>query len=256
MHDPNTFLAGKVAVITGASSGIGAATARRFAAGGAAVVVGYNSGEDRAAALVRDLPGGKHRAIRMLMEDTAQLRRMAAEVGSAYGRCDVLVNSAGFTKPIPHADLEALDDDLLDRILISNVRGPFATIRALAPLLRKTGAAAGEASVVVNISSIAAFTGQGSNVGYCASKAAVDTMTKALARALGPEIRLLAVSPGAVDTGFVAGRGREQLEKMAQSTPMKKVTEADDIALAVLAAVTHLRQTTGTTIVVDAGRHL
>jgi 3-oxoacyl-[acyl-carrier protein] reductase len=81
-------------------------------------------------------------------------------------------------------------------------------------------------------------------------------MTKALARALGPETRMLAVSPGAVDTGFVAGRGRDQLEKMAQSMPMKKVTEADDVALAVLAAVTHLRQTTGSIITVDAGRHL
>jgi 3-oxoacyl-[acyl-carrier protein] reductase len=256
MYDPNSFLVGKVAVVTGGSNGIGAATGRRLAAGGASVVIGYNAGEDRAAALVRELAGSKHRAIRMPMEDTAALRRMAAEVESAYGRCDVLVNSAGFTKPIPHADLEALDDDLLDRILISNVRGPFATIRALAPLLKRTGAASGEASVVVNISSIAAFTGQGSNVGYCASKAAVDTMTKALARALGPETRMLAVSPGAVDTGFVAGRGRDQLEKMAQSTPMKKVTEADDVALAVLAAVTHLRQTTGSIITVDAGRHL
>ena len=255
MHDPSSFLAGKVAVVTGGSSGIGAATVRRFAAGGASLVVGYNHGEERAASLIRELPEGRHRAIRMPMEDTGALRRMAAEVGSEYGRCDVLVNSAGFTRPIPHGDLEALDDDLLDRILISNVRGPFATIRALAPLLKRS-ARPGAASVIVNISSIAAFTGQGSNVGYCASKAALDTMTKALARALGPEIRMLAVSPGAVDTGFVAGRGREQLEKMAQSTPLKEVTGPDDVALAVLAAVTHLRHTTGSIITVDAGRHL
>jgi 3-oxoacyl-[acyl-carrier protein] reductase len=256
MYDPNSSLSGKVAVVTGGSNGIGAATVRRLAAGGASVAIGYNAGEDRAKALIAELPKGRHRAIRMPMEDTGALRQMAAEVESAYGRCDVLVNSAGFTRPIPHADLEALDDALLDRILISNVRGPFATIRALAPLLKRSGVAAGEASVVVNISSIAAFTGNGSNVGYCASKAAVDAMTKALARALGPEIRVVAVSPGAVDTGFVAGRGREQLEKMAQSTPLKKVTEPDDVALTVLAAVTHLRHTTGSIITVDAGRHL
>jgi 3-oxoacyl-[acyl-carrier protein] reductase len=222
------------------------------------VVVGYNSGADRAAALVAEFPGGgaRHRAAAMPMEDTAALRRMAAEVDGAYGRCDVLVNSAGFTKPVPHADLEALDDETFDRVLISNVRGPFATIRALAPLMKRTGAAEGTAATIVNISSISALTGVGSSIAYCASKAAIDTMTKSLARALGPEIRVLAVSPGAVDTGFVAGRGRDQLEKMAQATPLKIVTEADDVALAVLAAITHLRQTTGSIITVDAGRHL
>jgi 3-oxoacyl-[acyl-carrier protein] reductase len=256
MHDPNSFLAGKVAVVTGGSSGIGAATARRLAAAGASVVVGYNSGADRAAALVAELPGDRHRAAAMPMEDTAALRRMAAEVEGAYGRCDVLVNSAGFTKPVPHADLEALDDETFDRVLIANVRGPFATIRALAPLMKRTGAAEKAAATIVNISSISALTGAGSSIAYCASKAAVDTMTKSLARALGPEIRVLAVSPGAVDTAFVAGRGRDQLEKMAQATPLKLVTEADDVALAILAAVTHLRQTTGSIITVDAGRHL
>ena len=88
------------------------------------------------------------------------------------------------------------------------------------------------------------------------SKAALDVMTMSLARVLGPEIRVLGVSPAAVATDFVAGRGRPELEKLAANTPMKKVTEPDDVARAILACVTHLRSSTGTQIVVDGGRHL
>jgi 3-oxoacyl-[acyl-carrier protein] reductase len=190
------------------------------------------------------------------MEDTAVLRRMADEVRSSYGRCDVLVNSAGFTRLVPHGDLEALDDATIDAIMVANVRGPFATIRALAPLLKASGAASGEASVIVNVSSIAAFTGAGSNVAYGASKAALDTMSMSLARALGPEIRVVAVSPGMVDTGFVPGRSRAALEKAAAATPLKRIVGPDDVALAVMACITHLKATTGSIVVADGGRHL
>src|SRR5919199_585606 len=248
MPEPSTpSLAGKVAVVTGGSSGIGAATVRRLAAAGASVAVGYNTGADRAAALVGELAGrsGRHRAIRMPMEDSAALRAMAAEVERAYGRCDVLVNSAGFTRAIPHADLEALDDATIDAIFVANVRGPFATIRALAPLMKATGARTGKAAAIVNISSLAAFTGAGSNIAYRGSKAAVDTMSMSLARALGPEIRVVCVSPGVVDTGFVPGRDRAAVEKLAAATPLKKVIGPDDVALAVMACITHLAFTTG-----------
>ena len=167
------------------------------------------------------------------------------------GRCDILVNSGGTTQPVPHANLDALTDALFDQILVTNVRGPFGAIRALAPLMR-ANTVPGTSSVIVNVSSIAAFTAQGSNIAYCASKAALDTMTAALARVLGPEIRVLCVSPGAVATDFVAGRGRDQLETMAAGTPLKRVTEPDDVARAVMAAITHLTASTGTSIVVAA----
>jgi 3-oxoacyl-[acyl-carrier protein] reductase len=127
-------LQGKVAVVTGASGGIGSATARRFAEAGCRVVVGYNNRAAEAEKVAADLPGSGHRTARMPMEDSAALRDVGAMVEREYGSCDVLVNSAGFTRMIAHADLETLTDELIDAIFVANVRGPFATIRAFAPL--------------------------------------------------------------------------------------------------------------------------
>ncbi|MDT0510244.1 SDR family oxidoreductase [Novosphingobium sp. MMS21-SN21R] len=245
-------LNGRVAVIAGGSGGIGAATARRFAAGGASVVIGYNGNAAKAQELVDSLPNpGAHMAVHLPMEDGAQIDAAARAVADRYGTAHILVNSAGVTKAVPHAQLDDLDDATFDRILATNVRGPFATIRSFAPLLRSGGD-----SVIINVSSISAATGLGSSIAYCASKAALDTMGKSLARVLGPEIRVISVSPAAVATDFVPGRGREGVERQAASTPLQRVCEPGDVALAIISAVTHLRLTTGSVIEVDGGRHL
>jgi 3-oxoacyl-[acyl-carrier protein] reductase len=242
-------LQGKVAVITGASGAIGAATAIRMAEAGAKIVVGYNNNAAQAEVVAKGLPGSGHRTLRIPMLETALIREAAATVEREYGRCDVLVNSAGFTRMVSHADLEALDDDLIDAIFAANVRGPFATVRAFAPLMKRSGDAC-----IVNISSIAAITGTGSNIAYGASKAALDTMSTSLARVLGPEIRVMTVSPAAVDTAFVPGRTTAMVEKVAATTPLKRVVQADEVALAVMAAVVNLTSTTGWIIPVDGGK--
>jgi 3-oxoacyl-[acyl-carrier protein] reductase len=239
----------KVAVIAGGSGAIGSATAHRMAQAGAKIVVGYNSKAEQAEAVAEGLPGSGHRALRIPMLETALIREAATTVAQAYGRCDVLVNSAGFTRMIPHTDLEALTDELIDSIFAANVRGPFATIRAFVPLMERSGDA-----VIVNISSVAAIAGTGSNIAYGGSKAALDTMALSLARVLGPRIRVMTVSPAAVDTAFVPGRTTAMVERVAATTPLKRVVQADEVAQAVMAAVVNLTATTGWIIPVDGGK--
>ena len=242
---------GKVAVITGGSGGIGAAAARRFAAEGARVVVGYRGNRAAAEALVAELPGSGHMAAQVDITDTASIIALRDRVAAEIGRADILVNSAGTTTPVPHGNLDDLTDEIIDGVFASNWRGVFATIRAFAPLLKASGA-----GVILNVSSIAAFKGFGSSVAYCGAKAGLDAMTHTLALALAPEIRVLSISPGVVDTGFVPGRTRDQIAKAGAATPLGEVTAPEDVAETIYAAAVHLRHSTGTRIVVDAGRSL
>lgn len=246
-------LAGKVAVVTGGSGGIGAAICQRLAEAGATVVVGYNSSQQPAEQLVSQMPAASlpHVALAAPVTNSDAMKNLATEVNSRYGRCDLLVNCAGTTRYCAHDDLDGLDDALIDQILATNVRGPFASVRAFKPLLKASGA-----GLVVNISSIAAVTAMGSNVIYCASKAAVDNMTKSLARALAPEIRVLSVSPGLADTDFVKQLDQSWRDEQVGRTPLKRLAMPEEVADAVIAAATHLTFTTGVVIPVDGGRPL
>jgi 3-oxoacyl-[acyl-carrier protein] reductase len=235
---PHFPLAGQVAVIVGATGGIGRATAFRLAQSGAQIVALYRSDREAAEELVAGLPGNGHGALH-------------GAVASRWKRADILVNAAGFTKPVPHADLNALDDALIDRLFAVNWRGQFAAIRSFTPLLRESGN-----GLVVNISSIAGTTGIGSSVAYCAVKAALDVMAVSLGRALAPHIRVLNVAPGVVDTTFVPGRDQAWNDKQAATTPLKRIGTPEDVAKAVEACATTLTFATGTTIQVDGGRHL
>lgn len=250
-HSGTRRLDGKVAVVTGGSSGIGAATVRTLANEGAVVVIGYHQGQDRAEALRAALPGDGHRTLRLPLEDAAAHTAAAEDLAATFGKVDVLVNSAGYTRRIAHSDLDTLDSVLFNQILTANAGGPYAITRALLSLLRASGDA-----VVVNVSSVSAFTGSGSNIAYCAAKAALDTMTQSLARAFGPQVRFLSVSPASVDTDFVAGRDRAELERKAAKTPLGRIVTPEDVAEAVLACVTHLRTATGVRIVIDGGHSL
>jgi 3-oxoacyl-[acyl-carrier protein] reductase len=218
------------------------------------VVVGYNSSADKAKALAARLPGKGHVALAAPVTNSAGLATLAAEVSSRFGVCDVLVNCAGVTRFVAHGDLDGLDDALADNILATNVRGPFATVRALRSLLEKSKQPGG--GVVINISSIAGVTAMGSNVIYCASKAAVDNMTKSLARALAPKIRVVSVSPGLVANDFVRSMDKNWLDEQVNRTPLKRLAAPEEAAAAVVAAVKHLTFTTGSIIPVDGGRPL
>lgn len=241
----------KVALVTGASSGIGRATAARLAALGACVIVGYNSRKALADEVVAGLPGEGHLALRIAIDDAASIAEAALAVTARYGALDALVNCGGATTPVPAGDLDALTDDIFDRTVALNLRGPFAMIRAFRPLLER-----GSGAAVVNISSIAARTGLGSSLAYVAAKAGVDALTLALAKVLAPRIRVFSVSPAGVDTDFVPGRTREQLQKTAERLPLGHITTPDDVARAVIACLVHLTSSTGIVVPVDEGRHL
>jgi 3-oxoacyl-[acyl-carrier protein] reductase len=234
----------KVALITGGSSGMGEATAKELARRGWQVAVMARSKQQK--------------ELFSLQGDVAQdadCRRVAQAVLDKWGRIDALVNSAGTTKFVAHADLEGLSGEDFLGILRVNLLGPFQMIRACAPALK---AARG---CVVNLSSVASLLGTGSSIAYAASKAALDTMTFSLARALGPEIRLNIVAPGYVRTPWqVAAHGAEgaaELERrFAERAPLKAAPEPQDVADAVVWLIEGARRVTGEIIYVDGGMHI
>lgn len=241
----------RVAVVTGGAGGIGAGICEVLARAGARVAIGFRDSDEKARALAHRLPGGPHRVVRAPVTDSAALAACAREVETSWSRCDLLVNCAGTTRFVPHADLDALPDELFDAIFTTNVRGPFATIRAFRALLARTPGA-----LVVNISSVAARIAMGSNVAYCASKAAVDNMTQSLARALAPDIRVVSVAPGLVETGFISGLDPAWLAQQRERTALGCLATPEQIGLAVLIAAVGLPSTTGAVLPVDGGRAL
>lgn len=237
-------------VVTGGNRGIGAATARLFAAEGWRVAILYGSDAAAAEATRASLAGEGHLAVQADVADSASVAAAAARVGEAFGALDVLVNNAGWTRPVPHHDLGALDDALIERVFRINAMGPLYCVREFLTLLRKR-----ERAVIVNLSSTAARRGQGSSIAYCAAKAAVDTMTISLGRALAPSIRVVAVAPGPVDTDMARMWTPEQHAAIGKATPLGWA-KPEEIAVTIHAAVTAMPKVTGTTILADGGRAL
>jgi 3-oxoacyl-[acyl-carrier protein] reductase len=175
---------------------------------------------------------------------------MMKKVGERYKRLDLLVNNAGTTRFIEHKDLNKLTTEIFDTIYRVNLRGAFLCVKEALPLLKKSKDAS-----VVNIASIAAQTAVGSNIAYCATKAGLVNMTKSLARALVPGIRVNAVSPSLTDTDLIKGWNRYRREQISK-TPLGRLATCGDIADAVLALTASLTYVTGQEIVVDGGRTL
>ena len=244
-------LDGKIALVTGASRGLGATTAGALAGAGARVVITHRDSAQDADKICAGLPGEGHRVVKASVLDAAALAQAAQSVADTEGQLDILVNNAGVTKFVPHDDLDGLDDATFDNIMQTNVRGAFACVRAFRALLAADGG-----GLIVNITSIAGRTAFGSNVAYCASKAALDNITMSLARALAPEIRVVSVSPGLVDTELSRSWDPAVRQVQVDATPLGRLASPDEVGRAVLAVATTLDFTNGSIVTVDGGRPL
>lgn len=244
---------GKTVLITGGSGEIGSAISKKFAENGYDVVITYNSNAERASKVIESLGAGNHMAFKSPTTDSDALEKLKKDFSKHYDSLDVLVNNAGITTPVPHEDLDGLSDDWIDKIMQTNFRGSFAMVRTFKSLL---SASKQETALVVNISSIAGIFGIGSNVAYCASKAALDSMTRSLARALAPKIRMVSVSPGFVEGEYTANMDPLFLKKQKDNTPLGKFALGNDVAQAVFCVANQLTFSTGNIITVDGGRLL
>jgi len=232
-------VATKVAIVTGGSSGLGKAAVDELSRRGW-----------RVAAMAR-----RNVEFEGDVSHDADCRRVANAVLAKWGRIDALVNSAGTTKFVAHSDLEGLSADDILGIFRVNLVGPFQMIRACAEALRQSR------GCVVNISSISSLLGTGSSIAYAASKSALDTMSIALSRALGPEVRVNVVAPGYVKTPWQVAahgaQGADELERRyAERAPLKAAAEPQDIADAIAWLCEGARRVTGEIIHVDGGMHV
>jgi ketoreductase RED2 len=240
-------LEGRVAVVTGSSSGIGEATARRLSALGAQVVVNSASSVEAGRAVAESLPS-EAVYVQADISDPHQVGELLDATVAAFGRLDILVNNAGWTKAVPHHDLEGLTEEVFRRTFEVNVFGTWNLTKAAMPLLR-----GGDDPNVVNITSVAGLRPAGSSIAYCMSKAALNHMTLLLAKSCGP-VRVNAVAPGLVDTPWTADWA-ELHAAVARTTPLGRSATPDDCAEAVIALVRN-RYVTGEVFVVDGGTRL
>ncbi len=240
-----------VALITGGATGSGKATALGLARKGVNVVVNYFGNEPDAKQTATEIE--KLGVSCLLQEanvaDDTQVKTMIKNAIDHFGRLDYLVNCAGVTVFVDLDDLDGLKPEHWHKIMGVNVEGIFYVSRAASPFLKQTK------GKIVNITSIAGLTGQGSSIAYAASKAAAINLTKALARVLAPDITVNSVAPGIVLTPWVAGR-EEHVKRYGEGTPLGKVCQADDVAEVIIALLTSASMVTGQTLVVDGGMTL
>ncbi len=234
----------QVVLVTGSSSGIGAATARRFAAEGATVTVNSVHSVDAGRAVAADLPGASY--VQADVADPRDAARLVEKVVTTHGRLDILVNNAGTTAVIPHHDLEAVTPEVWRRILDTNVIGTWQLTVAAVPHLRASGR-----GQVVNVSSLAGERPVGSSIPYACSKAALSHMTRLLAATLAPEVRVNAVAPGLVDTPWTADWDVVREFVRAQA-PLRRTALPEDVAELVV-GLARASYVTGEVVLVDGG---
>lgn len=245
----STILEGKVALVTGSSSGIGAATATALSELGARIVVNSVKSVTEGEALASRLPGSIY--VQADVADDAQANHLVDETIKKLGRLDILVNNAGTTVVIPHRDIEAATGDIWRRIYEVNVIGAWQLSVAAMPHLR-----ASEDGCIVNVSSLAGErpTQGSSSIPYAASKAAMSHMTRLLANVAAPEVRVNAVAPGLVDTPWTAD-WHEKRALVELGAPLKRSGKPEDVAHLIVSLV-NAKYVTGQVVVIDGGMHL
>ncbi|WP_042169271.1 SDR family NAD(P)-dependent oxidoreductase [Paenibacillus gorillae] len=244
-------LYGKTAIVTGGGTGIGRATSLLLAKRGAAVAVNYSRSKEEAEETVRliEQEGGRAIAVQTNVARENEVKTMVQQVVAVFGSVDLLVNNASITRHIPMSDLDTATDEVWDELFSVNVKGMFHCAKAVSPYMKKSGHGA-----IVNVGSIAGQTGLGSSLPYAVSKAAVHGLTKSLARALSPTIRVNCVVPGAVATRWWSGR-EEQMKLLAPQLLLQRISTPEDIAQLICAALGQ-EAMTGQIITVDSGQTL
>lgn len=245
---------GRVALVTGAARGIGRSAALELARHGYDVVVNYSRSKEAAQAVAGEVEklGARSLLVQADVADEAEVVAMAAQVKGELGRLDALVNNAGTTVPTPPSDLAGLDMTEWDRVFAVNVRGMFQVARACVPLLNESDAAA-----IVNLASIAGLRPGAQPFPYAASKAAVANLTRTMAGALAPKIRVNAVAPG-----WMVGEWMEQalgdnyqrlMDRRASLTPLKRCVTPDEVAITIVNLITSNPMVNGEVVVIDGG---
>jgi 3-oxoacyl-[acyl-carrier protein] reductase len=243
-------MANKAALVTGGGTGVGRATVLQLAARGYDVAINYSRSEadaEETAGAARE-KGVRAITIACDVSDDARVRSMVERCRAAFGRLDCVVNNAGMTHFVDHRDLEAMSEDKWDRILAVNLKGPFFVARAAIPLMKASGGGA-----IVNVASVAGIAGSGSSIAYAASKGGLITMTKSLAKAFAPDIRVNAVCPGPIISRWLEDH-QDMVQAAIKLTPLKRASSTDDIADAVVFLACDAQMMTGQALVVDGGR--
>ncbi|MEU1692605.1 SDR family NAD(P)-dependent oxidoreductase [Streptomyces sp. NPDC005774] len=238
-----------VSLVVGGTSGIGAGVSRLLSARGNTVVVSGSRSEADAAPLLADLD----RAIYLQadMQEPESPAKLIAAIQAAHGRLDDVIYSAGATVKIPHADLEAVTDDVWERILGMNVVAPWRLVKAAAPALRASGN-----GTLTFVGALAGVDVGGSSIPYAVSKAALHHMVKLLGGVLGPEVRINAVAPGLIETPWTSGDAWDALyDHVREVAPLKRVGRPEDVA-ELIVALMKAGYTTGQTVVADGGLSL
>ncbi len=244
----------RVALVTGSSSGIGAAVAIALAGAGFDVVVNYGKSADAARATVAacDAAGSETLLVQCDVSDEASVEAMIATVANRYGRLDVVCSNAGVSIDVGPKDFHTIDLAEWDRVFGVNVRGLFLVAKHARTLLM-----AGDDPCMVNTASIVGLRPGAQPLPYSASKAAVISMTQTLANALGPKVRVNAVAPGWMEGDWMKWMLGDQyntlMERRAKATPLKRCVTAEDVAEVVLTLVQHMKFVTGETITIDGG---